>query len=39
MHIDPWDELRLHELSDLNAALLPEARAILRSPDDTNEEE
>ena len=42
MHIDPSYEIRLREMSDLNAAankLLHEASAILRSADDTNEEE
>jgi len=42
MHIDPSYEMRLREMSDLNAAanqLLREAGAILRAPDDTNEEE
>lgn len=42
MHIDPGHEIRVREMSDLNAAanqLLREAGAILRSPDDTNEEE
>ena len=42
MDMDPWYELRLREMSDLNEAanaLLREADTILRSPDDTDEEE
>jgi len=42
MYMDIWYELRLREMSDLNAAaneLLREANEVLRSPDDAEEEE
>src|SRR5207249_8766766 len=42
MDMDTWYELRLREMSDLNAAaneLLREANEVLRSPDDAEEEE
>ena len=42
MDMDTWYELRLREMSDLNAAateLLREADEVLRSPDDSEEEQ
>jgi len=42
MDMDTWYELRLREMSDLNAAaneLLREANEVLGSPDDAEEEE